>query len=208
MAKPPLWRETLLSPTGIKLYGRVIVGLDVKLDSNGPPDAPPELGDNNFLRKQLEAKGKDGKPSARFARIYAFSYEGHYYDLPNPAIFLVHTDGEQAWVDSREFPGGPNTPFPEASPGAGTVSQAGVAAKGWDLLEDIRVWQYEKGDFSIRLDIETGPFEQILLGLGASDAAYGGANVSGANVRGANVRGANVRGANVRGANVRGGNSD
>ena len=27
----------------------------------------------------------------------------------------------------------------------------------------MRYWEYEKGDFSLRLDTEAGPFEQILL---------------------------------------------
>jgi hypothetical protein len=30
-------------------------------------------------------------------------------------------------------------------------------------LSDIKAWSYDKGDFSIRLDIETGPLDKILL---------------------------------------------
>ena len=52
-----------------------------------PPPPPPRLGGNNFLQAQLAS------PGARLARIYAFSYEGHYYDLGTPAIFLVHGPG-------------------------------------------------------------------------------------------------------------------
>ncbi len=29
--------------------------------------------------------------------------------------------------------------------------------------EDMKVWAYDKGDFTLRLDIETGPFEETLL---------------------------------------------
>jgi hypothetical protein len=40
-------------------------------------------------------------------------------------------------------------------------------AKEWEFSDsdaaDVRVWEYDKGDFSIRLDVETGQFEQILL---------------------------------------------
>ncbi|GLS33411.1 hypothetical protein GCM10007937_51220 [Mesorhizobium albiziae] len=74
------------------------------------------------------------------------------------------------------------------------------------------VWSYEKADYTIRMDVETGMFEQVLLdamldGPGGFDAR--GANARGANARGANARGANARGANARGANARGGgNSD
>jgi hypothetical protein len=43
------------------------------------------------------------------------------------------------------------------------VDQSGVAAKNWEFSSDVRAWEYDKGDFSMRLDIETGPFDQILL---------------------------------------------
>lgn len=52
-----------------------------------PPPPPPRLGSNNFLQAQLAS------PGARLARIYAFSYEGHYYDLAAPALFVVHGPG-------------------------------------------------------------------------------------------------------------------
>src|SRR5260370_17794325 len=73
--------ETLLTPSGVKLFGRIVLGLTVV-----PPPAasPPIVGANHFLSNQLNA------PNPRLARIYAFSYEGHFYDLPKPAIFLVH----------------------------------------------------------------------------------------------------------------------
>ena len=37
------------------------------------------LGANQSLRRQLD------DPQAGFARIYGFSFEGHYYDLPKPS---------------------------------------------------------------------------------------------------------------------------
>jgi hypothetical protein len=86
-----------------------------------------------------------------FARIYGFSFEGTYYGLPRPSIYLVHGPGTPAgnWLTNS------------------TIEQAGVAAREWDFsgnrFQDIRYWEYEKGDFSIRLDPEAGPFEQILL---------------------------------------------
>jgi hypothetical protein len=39
----------------------------------------------------------------------------------------------------------------------------GVAARDWDFLTDIKAWSYDKADFSVRLDIETGPLDKILL---------------------------------------------
>jgi hypothetical protein len=119
--------ETLLAASEIKLYGRVVGGLAVDVKGH------TSLGNNLFVKKQLEAS------NARFARIYAFSFEGQYYVLPKPAIFLVHGDGAAA----KDVPG--------------------VAARDWDFLTDIKAWSYDKADFSIRLDIETGPLDKILL---------------------------------------------
>ena len=119
--------ETLLAASEIKLFGRVVGGLAVDVSGH------TSLGDNLFVKKQLQAA------KAQFARIYAFSYEGQYYVLPKPAIFLVHGDGTAA----KDVPG--------------------VAARDWDFLSDIKAWSYDKADFSIRLDVETGPLDKILL---------------------------------------------
>src|SRR5208282_3128869 len=143
-------------------------------------------------------------------RIYGFSYEGAYCGLPRPSIFLVHGNGFD--IDGNAW---------------ATLEQSGVMAREWDfatrdnppsppnaplLPSNIRYWEYEKGDFSIRLDPEAGPFEQILLAAalraGADMADRSGANLgvrSGANLSGANLSGANLSGANLSGANLSGG---
>jgi len=191
--------ETLLTPSSIKLYGRVVSSLTYKNDTSGTG-----LGDNKFLQRQLEANGKN---PPTLARIYAFSFEGQFYAIPRPPIFLVHGSGTPVgnWV------------------GPSTVDQAGVAGREWDFSgnwdqtagghpgpNDLYYWEYEKGDFSLRLDLEAGPFEQILLqmalrgGAGVSGAGVSGAGVSGAGVSGAGVSGAGVSGAGVSGAGVSG----
>jgi hypothetical protein len=138
------------------------------------------------------------------ARIYAFSFEGAYYPLPRPAIYLVHGLGQPVgnWANPS------------------SLDQSGVMAREWDfsgnlLPNDLVYWEYEKGDFSLRLDLDAGPFEQILLqmalrsgadrtsGAGVSGAGVSGAGVSGAGVSGAGVSGAGVSGAGVSGAGVR-----
>jgi hypothetical protein len=105
------------------------------------------LGRNNFLQNQLTS------PEPKLARIYGFSFEGQYYDLPRPALFLVHTSGDVLREGFR---------FQRT-----TLDMAGVLAKEWEFSDsdaaDVRVWEYDKGDFSMRMDIETGQFEQILL---------------------------------------------
>lgn len=168
--------EGLLAPSGVKLYGREFA--ELKLSPKKSEDAA--AGDNNFLSKQIHAKG------ARLARIYGFSYEGHYYDLPKPAIFLVHGDGKDAEAGNPV-----------------EVDRTGVAARDWYIEKKVRVWDYDKGDFSLRLDIETGPFEQILLQAALRpdkmQGYYSGADmrVSGADMR---VSGADMR---VSGADMR-----
>jgi hypothetical protein len=139
--------ETLLTPSTIKLFGRLMRSLTYANDTVGTG-----LGDNRFLQRQLEANG-DNPP--RLARIYAFSFEGANYPLARPSIFLVHGDG--LWVGDWTT--------------NSSLDQSGVAGKGWDFSgtgaaggpNDVYCWEYEKGDFSLRLDLEAGPFEQILL---------------------------------------------
>lgn len=154
--------ENLRAPTGIKLYGRMMDDLTVKAE----PSPPAGLGDNKFLAHQLIATPKGGKPG--LARIYGFSYEGQYYDLPKPAIFLVHSEGTRAGPAPPEFtvPDKKKKDKDDLRKGAvspGTVDESGVPRKDWNFADDICYWEYDKGDFSIRLDISTGPLEQILL---------------------------------------------
>jgi hypothetical protein len=177
--------ETLLTSHSVLLYGREVLGVTLKKaseamaltapDSAEPgalaqPQAPPPtpMGDNKFLEKQLEADG------ARLARIYAFSFEGHYYDLPKPVIFLVHGDGSD--------PEAMRPPQSRAGRAPADADRTGVASSPGSFSEDIRVWTYDKGDFSLRLDPDTGTLEQILLErcLGGGGAYGGGAYGGGA----------------------------
>jgi hypothetical protein len=196
---PP--QETLLSPSNILLYGRTLS--DLTFTHQPPGDAiptsgdnePPRLGDNNFLQKQLAA-------GANFARIYAFAYEGHYYDLPKPVIFLVHGAGTPS--DGFTKPTGVAQKSAHEPP---SVSHVGAAKTSVDSTDDLMVWSYDKSDISLRLDTESGKLEDILLEatLGPPD---GGAHMSGARVSGARVSGARVSGARVSGARVGGSGSD
>jgi len=122
--------------------------LDAAIDRASDFDYSTQLGGNQFLKQQLLAEG------AQLARIYGFSFEGHYYDLPKPALLLVHGRGET--LEHGEH-------------GRTTLDAAGVMAREWEFsdakigADNVRRWSYDKGDFSIRLDTESGPFEQILL---------------------------------------------
>ncbi len=151
--------ERLLSPSRVLLYGRVVADLHIGPPPPPPPELVPASGANTFLNNQLAAAG------AQFARIYGFAYEGHYYDLARPALFLVHGAGQAAERPVLGPPGagGGAGPPTRAARGADETDRTGVAATPRSFSEDMMVWAYDKGDFSIRMDVETGTFEDILL---------------------------------------------
>ena len=190
-------KESVLHTSNMFLFGIVVD--DIKISDAATKGKVKKLPGRNGVNNQLGEQFYN--EDSKFARIYAFSFEGAFCELPCPALFLVHGEGEEVSPDNK--PGNlaaraPNSPL-----------ITGLSAADFQFADDVRFWSYDKDDYSIRMDVETGMFEQLLL-----DAAFGGdgfggmagANMRGANVRGANVRGANVRGANVRGANVRGAN--
>ena len=78
------------------------------------------------------------------------AFEGTVYSLPRPSIFVVH---------------GPGRPIDFTNGITSSMQSAGVAAREWEFSSgsDLVYWEYEKGDFSLRLDTEAGPLEQILL---------------------------------------------
>ena len=191
--------ETLLQPSGIHIYGRVVEDISLGTYScqggnlqkdpfNYAGLKPNRVGDNKFLQKQLE--GGD----AKLARIYGFSYEGHYYDLDKPLIFLVHGDG----VPAESVGGiGRRARAPEAVDLTGTASSSG------SMSEDVVVWVYDAGDFSLRMDIETGPWEQILLEHAIEEDEFA-TEVSGKRVSGKRVSGKRVSGKQVSGKRMSG----
>ena len=178
-------------------------------------------GVNNFIGDQF---GGD----ARLARIYGFAYDGTYYEMPEPTIFLVHGEGDSA--TGGNLPHGfrvqgkadaddvkyKNDPTRQTARAPMDPSVSGVAAADYQMSSDIRVWNYDQADYTIRMDIAAGQLEQVLLdiyfeydapmmsGAKVSGAKVSGAKVSGAKVSGAKVSGAKVSGAKVSGAKARG----
>ncbi|UWQ74355.1 hypothetical protein [Leisingera sp. M658] len=150
-------------------------------------------GRNNLLGDQLS-------DDANLARIYGFSYEGTYFELPEPVIFLVHGDGDSAT--------GPESPADQVQVSRAPLnpSVTGVASAEYQIANDIRVWDYDKADYTIRMDVMAGRLEQVLLDVyfGDGGPSISGAKVSGAKVSGAKVSGAKVSGAKVSGAKARG----
>ena len=182
--------------------GNSFVGFFMKLESGFEfigrrPGAANRSGQNRFLEEQLAA--------GRFARIYGFSFEGSYYDLPRPVLFLVHGDGELVAEDLGKF-----SPARAPSP----TGLTGLAAADFDFADGLRVWSYDKADYTIRMDVETGMFEDVLLASILGGGGPGGMDSAGMSARGMSARGMSARGMSARGMSARGmsarggGNSD
>jgi hypothetical protein len=154
----------LLEHSSVLVYGRVVEGISI--DAGNVKD--DGLGSNRFLHGQLTAKD-GGKNKQQLATIYGFEFEGHYYDLPKPTILLVHGDPK-----SPKAAGAAVEPDPE-------------------LADNVKVWRYDKADFSMRFDVESGPLEAILLEE-ALDSSAMAAQTSGKRVSGKRVSGKRMSG--------------
>ena len=172
--------ETLLGASRITLIGFPLADLKIVPVESNKPDK--QTGHNHFLANQL-----NNGTGVKFARIYGYDYAGKYFELEVPTIMLVAGDGED--LKPKE------------------LASTGLAAQDFDFSKDLKAWDYDQGDFSIRLDMSSGPLSQLLLdpeGDGGGGMAVSGARVSGARVSGARVSGARVSGARVSGARVSG----
>ena len=128
-----------------QIYDRYLGDIDKEAESR--------LGSNNFLLEQLLTAG------ARLARIYAFAYEGDTYFLPKPYVFLVHGPGKLV-IEPNRYDALANA---EVGTAGITVDRWGVVAKIERFADDVFVWDYDKEDFSLRIDIVSGPLSEIAL---------------------------------------------
>ena len=208
--------ETLLSISEVLLYGRVMK--DIIYDYTSPAEAvpaanaeakssPPRLGraiggnsdlQNQLAPRNLDTAAKQAKSGPRFARIYGFSYEGCYHELDAPILMLVHGPGvpaESAAGDAR------------ASRAPDNPDKTGGAASTPSFADGIRVWSYDKGDHTIRMDTAAGSIERVLLDveIGTGMGPVSGGRVSGGRVSGGRVSGGRVSGGRVSGGRVSGG---
>ncbi|WP_422039504.1 hypothetical protein [Roseibium sp.] len=156
--------DTLVGESSIRLFGRPMWDIVLRKPKSkrikpyggrlpsGP--IPPRLSENDFLVNQLSSN------KARLARIMAFSYQNQLYNLVRPAIFLVH--GKGAPVEfTREGADGRENPFLRRMPTY--TDRSGVVSQTASFGPYIKVWLYDRADFTIRLDTETGTFERVLL---------------------------------------------
>ena len=146
--------ENLLSPSNIILFGRVFSMLELKFgdgktekEQKDARDALGKagLGGNKFLREQVAAEG------ATLARIYAFTFEGKFHYLPKPALFLVHGDGK------------PVAGFANFDAKLAEITRTGVVARDFAFEPDVKFWEYDKADITLRLDAVSGTFDEVLV---------------------------------------------
>jgi hypothetical protein len=157
--------ETLVSDSTIWLFGRVMDDIilnpkrakdDVYKLRPKDPNALGRRSPNHFVVDQLL------EDDARLARIYAFSFQNELIDLVKPALFVVNGDGvDPQGLEFRSRVAGGSTEsvsiFGGAVGGTGLGEMLGTFAAG------LKVWAYDRDDFSVRLDMTTGPFDRILL---------------------------------------------
>lgn len=161
--------ETLLSQSRIWLFGRILgdIVLSQAAYADIPPDeaagnladTPPDRSQNKFLRNQLSA------PGAGFARIFAFSYEAAFYELGRPAIFLVHGGGIDAegtafslTKDQRLYSRMPSD-----------TGRTGLSSVIGSFTGGMKAWAYDRADFTVRMDMDGGSFDTLLLSAELSD---------------------------------------
>ncbi|HIP77302.1 MAG TPA: hypothetical protein EYH07_02410 [Kiloniellaceae bacterium] len=143
-----IFDETLLASSQVRLFGREFRGLKLDDEGLGAFNDPKRPQNRNPLTDKL-----DPELDPRLARIYGFSYEGSYYKLDAPYVFLVHSKGEEVKEPDLH------------------IGQIGVEMKDERFLDGVRMWSYDKVDFSVRIQITSGWLEEILL-----DAAVGGSS--------------------------------
>jgi hypothetical protein len=164
MAATDRFEETLLAPSMIRMFGRVFEGLTIDEASLRVLSSSDGKAKNPFVRNPLVDKLapvddenlNPEKLTAQLARIYGFSYEGNYYKLARPTVFLVHGPGQEILAGQN----------PKLS-----LSFLGVEFKDQVFAEGVLMWAYDKIDMSIRIDIASGQLEDILLDCAETSAA-------------------------------------
>jgi hypothetical protein len=167
--------EGLLAPGTIRLFGRPFEGLRL-----GDLGANPN---SNHPLAQAVRSAEAANLPAGFARIYAFTYLGNYFKLPEPLVFLVFGEG---------IPVTAVTPVTPATPAIRPIGTVGVEFLGSDFSEGVLVWPCDQMDVAVRIDIRIGWMKDLLLAeeMGPDNNMTGGDAVRRADIVGnANVVG-------------------
>ena len=152
--KVPASGEDLLEPTRVRVYGRIFEALEVKKNKIST------AGGSGLLRQALERLAKD-ESDPKIARIYAFSYGGDYYKLARPCLLIVEGPGKtnlegNVIADRRSAPS--------------TIDDWGVESKFERFADDVRAWDLDREDLTMRFDVDGGFVRDILISpSGAED---------------------------------------
>jgi hypothetical protein len=150
------FEETLFAGSTVRLFGhkfdglRLVVEDEKAMPGSAPKGAPPVL---RALQEQLKRRHGGTSLAAGLARIYGFSYLGNYYKLAEPTVLLVHGDGE------------PVPPTTEEGP----LGVVGVELKSETFASDVRMWEQDRADYSVRIDITPGWLGDVLVEPGMND---------------------------------------
>ncbi len=161
--------ETLLGASSVHLFGRTLSDVIIRGGDFHNNVGNPSIGRNQFLKKQFLNLEGDKVPDVFLARIFAFAYEGCLYDLNRPALFLVHGAGLEP-DDPPPYNENGAAEYERLSRSPGSSARSGVGLQSASFSKDIRVWIYDKGDFSMRLEVETGTLDDILLSAESFDS--------------------------------------
>lgn len=140
--------ESLTAPTAVRLFGRTFAALTIEPNAQGLFNrGQRESGQPSPFRNPLVDKlDPTNVPAPRLARIFGFSFEGHYFALRAPALFLVHGEG-----------------IPVETGDAVQFQQIGVAYKEQTFSANLRLWVYDRSDMTVRLDIGSGTLQEMLI---------------------------------------------
>jgi hypothetical protein len=133
---PEYLQETLFASSTIRLFGREFVGLEIgKLGLIPNSNAP-----------LLTSLARD-RNDIRLARIYGYSYQGNYYKLLEPTVFLVHGDGFPVTAGQDPI----------------RLGIIGVEFKDEVFAKHVKMWPADQLDMAVRIDITVGWLQDILL---------------------------------------------
>lgn len=130
--------STEYSPSRITLYGIVLISLDAWVGKAFGGTARPTKVQ---IRPQPNVSASATASDQYYpALIYAYAYQGHCYNLPEPVILIVEGEGDDATgFDFDDNPG-------------------------------YQMWSVEKLDRTMQLEPTSDTFEEVILKRGLSGA--------------------------------------
>ena len=163
--------ETFFEPSRIWLFGKPFKSLTYDRSSMSDEWVPydvstaPGADGSAMPPRRIERSLRRQQPAVTpvvpiFARIYSFSFEGHYSKLPRPLLFLVYGDGatnEKYDPEKDVGGGGPKKVRPF------NTKFTGIEARDWNFADDIRMWGVDRRDVAVCLDVEVRPYQEVLL---------------------------------------------